>query len=74
MKVDLCAELDLLNRNVEEMLRLCRLARDAGVWTRQETQRHTARLESLRSKLNADFQELAALREYADRALERTND
>ena len=55
MKADLCAELDLLNRNVDEMIRLCQCASDAALWTRQEAQRHTARLESLRAKLNADF-------------------
>jgi hypothetical protein len=66
MKADLCAELDLLNRNVDELLRLCQCATDAGLWTRQEAQRHTVHLESIRAKLNADFRELMALRERAN--------
>ena len=58
MKADLRAELDLLNTNVDEMIRLCQCAADGGLWTRQEAQRRTARLEFLRAKLNADFAEL----------------
>jgi tRNA U34 5-carboxymethylaminomethyl modifying enzyme MnmG/GidA len=48
MKADLRAELDLLNRNVNEMIRLFQSGTDAGLWTRQEAERHTAHLESLR--------------------------
>jgi hypothetical protein len=66
MKGDLCAELGLLNRNVDEMIRLLQCATDAGVWTQQEATWHAARLESLRAKLNADFRELMALRERAN--------
>jgi hypothetical protein len=66
MKADLRTELDLLNRNVDEMVRLCQCATDAGVWPAQQAARYTARLDSLRAKLNADFQELITLREYAD--------
>jgi hypothetical protein len=65
MKDDLCAELDLLNRNVDDMIRLVQRATDAGVWTQQEATWHAARLESLRAKLNADFRELIGLRERA---------
>jgi hypothetical protein len=61
MKAELRAELDLLNRNVDELIQLYQFAKDAGLWTRQEAQRHTARLESLRVKLNADFTELMVL-------------
>jgi hypothetical protein len=67
MKADLRAELDLLNRNVDEMIRLCQCAIDAGIWTRQEAQRHTAGLESLRAKFNADFRELVDLRERVEK-------
>jgi hypothetical protein len=66
MKANLRAELDLANRNVDKMIRLCQCATDAGVWTRQEAQRHTARLESLRAKLNADLQELTGSHERAN--------
>jgi len=71
MKPDLCTELDLLNRNVVEMIRLCQCATVAGVWTRQEAQRHTARLESLRTKMNTDFKEIIALRKCLREARER---
>jgi hypothetical protein len=71
MKADLHAELDLLNRNVDELIRLCQCATDVGVWSQQEALRHTARLESLRAKLNADFRELLDLHKRADEALER---
>jgi hypothetical protein len=66
MQSDLRAQIDLMNRNVDEMIRLCQCATDAGVWTQHEARRHTARLESLRTKLNADFQELARSREYVN--------
>ena len=66
MKADLRAEIDLLNRNVDEMIHLFRGATDAGVWTRREAERHERRLESLRAKLNADFRELMALHERAN--------
>jgi len=66
MKADLREELDLLNRDVDEMIRLCQCATDSGVWTRQEAQRHAARLESLRTKLNADFQKLTGSDERAN--------
>ena len=66
MKADLRAEVRLLNRNVNEMIRLFRCATDAGVWTRREAERHERRLESLRAKLNADFRELIALRDCAN--------
>jgi hypothetical protein len=72
VNADLAAERDLLNRNVDEMIRLCQCATDAGLWTQQEAQRHTARLESLRAKWNADFEELAALHERLREARERT--
>jgi hypothetical protein len=54
MKSDLRTELGLLNRNVDEMIGFLQCATDAGVWTQQEATWHTARLESLRAKLNAD--------------------
>jgi hypothetical protein len=66
MKADVCAQLGLLNRNVDEMIRLFQRATDAGVWTRQEARRHEIRIESLRAKLNADCKELMALRERAN--------
>jgi hypothetical protein len=68
MKADLPAELDLLNRNVDELIRLCQCVTDAGIWTRHEGTTHTLRLESLRGKLNADFQELMTLRHCANEA------
>jgi hypothetical protein len=71
MKADLRAELGLLNRNVDEMIRLVQRATDAGLWSRQEGARHEARLELLRAKLNADFRELIALRERLSRSRER---
>ena len=74
MKADLRAELGLLNRNVDEMIRLVQRATDAGLWTHQEATRHEARLESLRAKLNIDFRELMALRERSNRSqLSRRN-
>jgi hypothetical protein len=66
MKDDLCAELGLLNRNVDEMIRLLQRATDAGIRTPEEATRHTARIELLGAKLNADFKELMALRERAN--------
>jgi hypothetical protein len=66
MKADLRAELGLLHRNVDEMMRLLQCATDAGIWTREEAKRHEARLELLRAKLKADFTELMALRERAN--------
>jgi hypothetical protein len=65
MKADLRTELDLLNGNVVEMIGLLECAADAGIWTRQEAARHERRLALLRTKLNADFRELMALRERA---------
>jgi hypothetical protein len=58
MKADLRAELVLVNRNVDEMIRLLQCATDAGIWTRPEATRHEARLALLRAKLNTDFAEL----------------
>jgi hypothetical protein len=66
MKADLRAELGLLHRNVDGMIRLFQCATDAGIWTREEAERHESRLELLRAKLNADFRELMALRERAN--------
>ncbi len=66
MKADLRAELGLLNRNVDEMIRLLQCATDAGIWIRQEAAQHEARLALLRAKLNADLRELMALRERAN--------
>jgi hypothetical protein len=60
MKADLRAELDLLNRNVDEMIRLFQCTADAGIWTQKEATRHEARLESIRKKLNADYREIMA--------------
>jgi hypothetical protein len=71
MNADLLAELSLMNRNVDEMIRLCQCATDAGIWTRREAERHVARLESLRAKLNADYREVIALRERLSKARER---
>ena len=65
MKADLRAELDLLNRNVDEMIRLFQRATDAGIWTLHEATRHKARLESIRKKLNADYREIMARDERA---------
>jgi hypothetical protein len=61
MRVDISAELDQWNKNVDEMIRLFQSAQDAGVWTRQEAERHEARLEALRMELNDDFNALVAL-------------
>jgi hypothetical protein len=63
MKEDLRAELNLMNQNVEEMIRLCQAAADAGVWTCEKAQTHMARLKSFRAQLHVHFQELMALRE-----------
>ena len=63
MKADLRAELVLVNRNVDEMIRLVQRATDAGIWTRQEATRHEARLDLLRAKLNTDFAELISAKE-----------
>jgi hypothetical protein len=68
LEADLRAELGLVNRNVDEMIRLFQCARDAGIWTPEEYKRHTARLEYLRAKWNADFRELLALRERDNRS------
>lgn len=66
MKAGLRAQLELLNKNVDEMIRLVQRATDAGIWTLHEATRHAARLELLRGKLNADFSELMVLRERAN--------
>ena len=66
MKADLSAGLGVLNRNVDEMIRLLQCATNAGIWTRHEATRHEARLALLRAKLNADFRELMALRGRAN--------
>ena len=63
MKADLRAETDPLNRNVDEMIRLFQCATDAKVCTAREATLHTARLESVRTKLNADSRELLHLHE-----------
>jgi hypothetical protein len=60
VKADLREELDLLNRNVDEMIRLFQCTADAGIWTKREATRHQARLESIRKKLNADYREIMA--------------
>jgi hypothetical protein len=51
MKADLRAELGLVNRNVDEMIRLLECATDAGIWSRQDAARHTARLEFASRKI-----------------------
>jgi len=66
MQTDLGAVFDLLNRNVDELIRLFQCATDAGIWTPQEAAQHVARIELVRPKLNADFRELLALRERAN--------
>jgi predicted RNase H-like nuclease (RuvC/YqgF family) len=66
MKANLRAEVHLVNRNLDEIIRLVERATDAGIWTRHEAERHERRIESLRAKLNADFRELMALRERAN--------
>ena len=66
MKAGLRAQLVLLNKNVDEMIRLVQRATDAGIRTLHEATRHGARLELLRAKLNADFSELMVLRERAN--------
>ena len=71
MKADPREELDLLNRNVDEMIRLVQRATDAGIWTPQEAARREARLELLRVKLNADFREIIASGERPSEARER---
>jgi hypothetical protein len=63
MRVAICGELDQWNKNVDEMIRLFQSTQNAGVWTRQEAERHEARLEALRVELNDDFNALVALRE-----------
>ena len=63
MRVVICGELDQWNKNVDEMILLFQSAQDAGIWTRQEVERHEARLEALRMKLNDEFNALVALRE-----------
>jgi hypothetical protein len=64
MKADLRTEIELWNKNVDELIRLLQNIQSAGEWSRQETARHEARLEALRTKLNADFKELIALRKH----------
>jgi hypothetical protein len=66
MEPDLRSEIDLLNRNVGELIRLFQCATDAGIWTPQEAAQHVARLELVRAKLNADSREIMALRERAN--------
>jgi hypothetical protein len=66
MKADLCAEFRLLNRNVDEMICLFQCATDIGIWTRREAARNEARLELLRARWNADFEELMILRERSN--------
>jgi hypothetical protein len=61
MRVAICSELDQWNENVDEMIRLFQSAQDAGVWSRQEAERHGARLEALRVELNDDFNALFRL-------------
>jgi hypothetical protein len=63
MKADLRAQLVLLNKNVDEMIRLVQRATDAGIWTLHEATRHAARPELLREI----DKELMALRERANR-------
>jgi hypothetical protein len=67
MKANLRAQLVLLNKNVDEMIRLLECATDAGIWTRQEASRHEARLDLLRANLNADFAELISAKERFER-------
>lgn len=66
MKGDLRTEIELWNKNVDELIRLFQRAQDAGIWTRQETAHNEARLELLRTQLNADFRELIALRKCVE--------
>jgi hypothetical protein len=63
MRVNICGEQPLWNKNVDELIRLFQSAQDAGIWTRQEAERHEARLEALRMKLNDDFNAIVALPE-----------
>jgi hypothetical protein len=60
------AELYLWNKNVDELIRFLQNIQAAGLWCRQETGPHEARLELLRTKLNADFRELVALSKRID--------
>ena len=72
MKADLGAEIALMNKNVGEMIRLFHCATDAGIWSREEAARHEAMIELPRTKMNAGFRELLALRERANWARLRT--
>jgi len=65
MKADVRAQLVLLNKNVDEMIRLVQRATDAGAFGLY-MRRHAARLELLRAKLNGDFSELMVVRELAN--------
>ena len=49
IKADLRTELDLRNKNVDEIISLFQGAQDAGIWTQQEAKRHEARFEALRT-------------------------
>jgi len=66
VRSDIYAELYRSNKNVDEMIRLLQRAQDAAIWTQQEAALHEARLELLRTQLNADFGELIALRKRVD--------
>ena len=74
MRVDICDDLALWNKNVDEIIHLFQRAQEAGIWTQQEAAGHEARLEVLRAQLNADLNELVALREgVAARQLSERN-
>jgi hypothetical protein len=68
------SRLGVMNRNVDELIRLCKRATDAGVWTTREAMLHAARLDSLRAKLNADFRELMGSHERTNELLERASE
>jgi hypothetical protein len=66
MQTDLGADCDLLNRNVDELIRLFQSAADAGIWTPPDAAQDVASLELVRAKLDADSREVVVLRERAN--------
>ncbi len=66
MKMDAFAEMYLLNRNFDRLVRVLQRLESFSICSKQEMKAYEVRLEEIRAGLNADFAEAMATRERND--------
>ena len=72
MKVDTFAEMFLLNRNFDRLIRVLQRLETFSIAPREKRKAYEVRLEEIRAGLNADFAEVSARLERADESRLRT--